>query len=89
MRNVRNYIPSVEVNVVEAGIAAAAGAAFAQATDPSQDGASAASYFTYGLGAVGLLVAFKGVKNAASSIREALNGGIPPQPDERHQFRPR
>jgi hypothetical protein len=89
MRNVRDYIPSVEVNVVEAGIAAAAGAAFAQATDPTKDGVSAATYFTYGLGAIGLLVAFKGFKNAASSIKGALNGGIPVQPDDRHEFRPR
>lgn len=89
MRNLRSYIPSIEVNAVEAALAAAAGAAFAQATDPNKEGASEATCLTYGLAAVGLLVAFKGFKNAASSIRGALNGGTPAQHDDRHEIRPR
>lgn len=89
MRNLRSYIPSIEVNAVEATLAAVAGVAFAEATDPNKDGASDATCLTYGLAAVGLLVAFKGFKNAASSIKRGLNGGIPVQPDDRHEFRPR
>lgn len=65
----KTSIPAVSVNAIEAVLTAGAGAAFAQATDPSADGTSVATSMAYAVGAIGVYVAFKGALKVGESLR--------------------